>query len=92
MGFGAILTSGETFTVVEDITQYLVEARVEKELSKATRFALRFEDDLCEGDPVVANDPRLQSNQMVGIFIRLDEQLHCLVFGPITRIRIQRAG
>jgi hypothetical protein len=87
MGFGAILTSGETFTVVEDITQYLVEARIEMELSKATRFALRFEDDLCEGDPVVANDPRLQSNQMVGIFIRLDEQLHCLVFGPITRIR-----
>lgn len=87
MGFGAIITSGESFTVLEDIAEWLVEARVEMELSKPAKFALRFEDDLCEGDPEVANHPALQSNQMIGIFIRVEEDLHCLVFGPITRIR-----
>ena len=87
MGFGAIITGGDAFTVLEDIMPWIIEARVEMELSKATKFALRFEDDLCEGDPEVARNPALQSNQMIGVFVRVGEQLHCLVFGPITRIR-----
>lgn len=87
MGFGAIITRGEEFSVVEDIMPWITEARVEMELSKASKFALRFEDDLCEGDPEVARHPALRSNEMIGIFVRLDEQLHCLVFGPITRIK-----
>lgn len=87
MGFGAIITSGEGFTVVEDIMPWITEARVEMELSKPAKFALRFDDDICEGDPEVARHSALQSNEMIGIFIRVRDELHCLVFGPITRIR-----
>lgn len=87
MGFGAIITAGESFTVVESIMPWITEARIEMELSKPTKFALRFEDDLCEGDPEVASDPTLSSNVMIGIFVQVAGGLHCLVFGPITRIR-----
>jgi hypothetical protein len=87
MGFGAIITSGEGFTVIDSIMPWITEARVEMELSKPTKFALRFEDDLCEGDPEVATNPALRSNEMIGIFVRVRDALHCLVFGPITRIR-----
>jgi hypothetical protein len=87
MGFGAIITSGEGFTVVKDIMPWITEARVEMELSKPTKFALRFDDDICEGDPEVARNPALKSNEMIGIFVRVREELHCLVFGPITRVR-----
>ena len=87
MGFGAIITAGESFTVIDSIMPWITEARVEMELSKPTRFALRFEDDLCEGEPEVASDPTLSSNVMIGIFVHVAGALHCLVFGPITRIR-----
>ena len=87
MGFGAVITRGDDFTVVEDIMPWIVEARVEMELSKPTRFALRFEDDLCEGDPEVAENDALRANEMIGVFVSVDNALHCLVFGPITRIK-----
>ena len=65
----------------------IFEARVEMELSKATRFALRFEEDICEGDPAVAGRPELQANQLVGIFVAVEGAPQCLVVGPITRVR-----
>jgi hypothetical protein len=88
MGFGAILTTGDEHALMpEAVTRWIVEARVEMELSKATRFALRFEDDLCEGNPAVAARPELQANAMVGIFISVQGATTCLVAGPITRVR-----
>jgi hypothetical protein len=87
MGFGAIITGGEAFTVLDSIMPWIVEARVEMELSKPTKFAIRFEDDICDGKFEVANDPALQSDQMIGIFVRSRDTLNCLVFGPITRVR-----
>lgn len=86
MGFGAIITSSDAFTPVTDLMQWLVEARVEMELSKATKFALRFDDTKCEGDSEVFNHPAIQSNEMIGIFVRVGEELQCLVFGPVTKI------
>jgi len=88
MGFGAILTTGESHDLMPaEVTRWIVEARVEMELSKATRFALRFEEDLCEGEPAVAGRPELQANQVVGIFVPVEGAPHCLVVGPITRVR-----
>jgi hypothetical protein len=69
------------------VMRWIVEARVEMELSKASRFALRFEEDLCDGDPVVAGRPELQANRLVGIYVSVRGVPHCLVVGPITRIR-----
>lgn len=88
MGFGAIITSGGGHaTMPAEVMRWIVEARVEMELSKATRFALRFEDDLCEGEPAVAGRPELQANQLVGIFVSVEGAPRCLVVGPITRVR-----
>lgn len=88
MGFGAIITTGDAYAIMDpDIMRWIVEARVEMELSKATRFALRFEDDLCEGDPEVAHRPELQANQLVGVFVSVEGTPTCLVVGPITRVR-----
>lgn len=88
MGFGAIITTGEGHTTMPaEVMRWIVEARVEMELSKATRFALRFEEDLCDGDPAVAGRPELQANQLVGIFVAVEGAPQCLVIGPITRVR-----
>jgi hypothetical protein len=89
MGFGAIITTGEDCAPMDPaIMRWIVEARVEMELSKASRFALRFEDDICEGDPAVARRDELQANQFIGLFVPVENgRPECLVFGPITRIR-----
>ena len=48
MGFGAIITSEDQNTPLsDDLLKWLVEARVEQELSAPTRFAIRFEDATC---------------------------------------------
>jgi hypothetical protein len=87
MGFGAIITHGDEFEVLERVMPWIVEARVEMELSKPTKFALRFQDDICEGELALSRDDALRADQMIGIFVKNRDQLHCLVHGPITRIR-----
>lgn len=88
MGFGAIITAGEGFRPLgEEVMRWIVEARVEQELSKPTIYAIRFEDDLCEGEPLVARRPELQAGQVLGIFVKNGDGYECLVHGPITRLR-----
>lgn len=88
MGFGAIITTGDGFTpLADDVMRWIVEVRVEQELSKPTIYAIRFEDDLCEGNPVVAGRPQLQAGQVLGIFVKKADGYECLVHGPITRLR-----
>jgi hypothetical protein len=87
MGFGAIITSGPNHPPLADsLMRWIVEARVEMELSKASRFALRFEDDICDGGSAVARHDQLKPNQMVGIFVLVKGSPQCLVIGPITRV------
>ena len=88
MGFGATITAGDGLDALDDAAmQRLVEARVEHELSKTARFALRFEDDICEEEPAVARHPQLQAGTVIGIFVESDGETECLIFGPITRVR-----
>jgi hypothetical protein len=88
MGFGAIITAGDDLKVLDDAAmQRIVEARIEHELSKTARFALRFEDDICEEEPAVAGHPQLQAGIKVGIFVESDGALDCLIYGPITQVR-----
>lgn len=88
MGFGLVLTSGDALEPMADtVTRWLVEARVEIELSKPTRFALRFEDDLCDGGSHMENLPELQPRKLIGLFVRLESGLECLVFGPVTEVK-----
>lgn len=88
MGFGAVITTGDDFSPMgDDLMQWIVEARVEQELSKETKFSIRFEDDLCEGNFEVAGNEQLRANTLIGIFVKAQDKFECLVHGPITRIR-----
>lgn len=88
MGFPAIITTGESHERMgTDITRHITECRVEQDMSKLTEFAIRFEDDICEGDPVVANRAELNPNSVIGVFVKHKDKLHCLVSGRITQKR-----
>jgi hypothetical protein len=88
MGFGAIITSGDNDTVLgDDLMRWLVEARVEQELSAPTRFALRFEDDSCEGSFEVLKAKEIKPNAVMGIVAPSGNKLVCLVRGPVTQVR-----
>ena len=88
MGFGLVITSGDGKQPLPDnIMQWIVEARVEMELSKPTVFALRFEDDICEDIPAVEGRPELAANTPIGIFVSRHGKLECLVYGPVTEVK-----
>jgi hypothetical protein len=86
MSVRAVITSGEDFIPLP-FSQWATEARVEQDLSKAARFAIRFSDDLCEGKFDVAGRAEIKANTPIGIFARVEDQLECLVYGPITKVR-----
>ena len=88
MGFGLTITVGDALTPLKQVMPWLVEARVEMELSKPTRYALRFEEDICEGKPEVASNEAFVKNTKLGLFVRnADNVDECLVFGPVTKVR-----
>lgn len=82
------LTLGEGFEpLAEDKAKWLVEVRVEMELSKPTRFALRFEDDICEDKHEIFDCGLFAQNKRVGVFATLETGTECLVAGPIKSIK-----
>lgn len=88
MGFGLEITSGDDRTPLQDgLMNRLVEVRVEMELSKPTRFALRFDDDLCGDEPVFDDVPELAANRRLGVFTVVGDALECLVYGPVTQMK-----
>lgn len=88
MGFGLVITSGDKLTPLPDeVMRWLVEARVELDLSKPARYALRFEDDICEGKSELEGRPELAANTRIGIFVPRADRLECLVHGPITQVK-----
>jgi len=90
MGFGLIITSGDNKTPLADsLMQWLVEVRVEMELSKPTRYAMRFEDDVCEGEDGTEFEgaAELAANQRIGIIVSYDDTLSCLAYGPVTEVK-----
>lgn len=89
MGFGLAITFGEFLVPLpEKLKQWLVEARVEMELSTPSRYALRFEDDICDGRHEVADDLTFERDTDLGLFVKRGEGgWECLVLGPITKVR-----
>ncbi|MGD1875868.1 MAG: hypothetical protein ACFB13_00030 [Kiloniellaceae bacterium] len=88
MGFGATITTGDANAPLRpELAQWLVEARVEQELSKPTRFAVRFEDDICGDQPAVAGAPELRPNTVIAIIAPAGNQRYCLVRGRITQVK-----
>jgi hypothetical protein len=89
MGFGLAITSGDLrVPLPENLQGWLVEARVEMELSAPTRYALRFEDDICDGRHEVADNLAFEKGTELGLFVQLEGGgYECLVLGPITKVR-----
>lgn len=67
---------------------WLAEIRVEQELNKPTKFALRFEDDLCGDGPAMAGRSEIAPNTMITVIAGAGNVPPvCLARGPIVRIR-----
>jgi hypothetical protein len=92
VGFGAVITSGVANTPLgDDLLQFLVEARVEQELSDPTRFAIRFEEDNCEGEPAMLGAAQIKPNTILAILAPSGNSLACLARGPVTRVKYSAA-
>lgn len=89
MGYGFQLVSGEANGAVDPtLLESITEVRVEQELSKPTRFAVRFDEDICEGEPKTLQATALRPGQLLGVIVwNTEDQPHCLVRGPITKVK-----
>jgi hypothetical protein len=88
MGFGAIIASGENNTLLRgDLVDGITEVRVEQFLDEPTRFAIRFQEDLSGGEPVIMKAPELQCRQKITIAVKVGDEIKCLVRGPITDVK-----
>src|SRR5687768_2921962 len=87
MGYGAIITSGEKNKLLrDDLVGGIIEVRVEQSLDEPTRFAIRFNDDICGGDFEVFNAPELQCGTIMTIAVKAGDSTKCLVRGPIMDV------
>lgn len=91
MGFGLSVTStgkdGVLMPVTHDLEPLLSEARIEMELSKPTRYAIRFDDDLCGDEPVFEQKDEFKAERCLGVFAVVNDELECLVYGPVTEVK-----
>ena len=88
MGFGAVITSGSSNTPISgDLLKWLVEARVEQDLSAPARFAIRFEDDTCDGGLEVMKAREIKPNTVMSILAPSGNGFACLVRGPVTQVK-----
>ncbi len=95
MGFGAIVASGEKNKLLpNEILNCITEVRVEQYLDQTTQFAIRFQEDIVDGEPMIMKAPELQCEQMIAIAAPAGDALKCLVRGPITDVKcsITRGG
>jgi hypothetical protein len=85
MGFGAVIASGDKNAFLPDaLVNCIAEVRVEQTLDDPTRFAIRFQDDICDGRFEAMDAPELQCGRMITIAVKVGGDLRCLVRGPIT--------
>jgi hypothetical protein len=85
MGFGAIIASGEKNQVMrDDLVDCITEVRVEQTLDDPTHFAIRFQEDISDGQPRVKVAPELGCGQIITIAVKVGDEIKCLVRGPIT--------
>jgi hypothetical protein len=88
VGFGAVITSGAANAPLpDDLLKWLVEARVEQELSAPTRFAIRFEEDSCDGGLEVMKAREIKPNTVMSILAPSGNGFACLVRGPVTQVK-----
>ncbi len=84
MGFDLVIASGEDNRIMGDpLLGCLVEVRVEQKLDEPTKFAVRFLEDIQDGQPQKARQPELKLEQIITIAVRDGDDLACLCRGPV---------
>jgi hypothetical protein len=90
MGFGAIVTSGkQNRNFADELYASLVEIRVEQAIDQVTEFALLFEEDILNGEPMLFDRPEIAIGQMLSVIVLGADQARCLVRGPIVEVEHQ---
>jgi len=85
MGFGAVITLGDNNEPIgPDLANYVTEVRIEQGLDGPSQFAVRFLDDIQDGQLRRANDNRLAIDTLLSVSVEIDGALFCLIRGPIT--------
>jgi hypothetical protein len=85
MGFGAIIASGEKNLLLrDDIVDCITEVRVEQALEDPTRFAIRFQEDISNGQPRIRGSADFKCGEIITIAVKVEDEIRCLVRGPIT--------
>lgn len=89
MQYGFKVLQGDKNDAIDGkLTDAISEVRIEQELSKATRFAVRFEEDLCDGKPEVLSASQLKPGTMISVLVpKEDAGEQCLIRGPITKVK-----
>lgn len=95
MSYGFTVTSGDKNNpLAADLMEAIAEVRIEQELSKSTKFGIRFEDDLCDGKPKALSSEALKPGSMIAVLVpeetnptQASKSLICLVRGPITKLK-----
>jgi len=88
MSFGVLLASGDGNELFpEELTDCLIEVRVEQSLDEPAHFGIRFQEDLKDGQPSLMAKPQLQAEELVTIVAPAGDGTACLVRGPITEVK-----
>jgi hypothetical protein len=88
MGLGVIIASGEENALLaSDLADCITEVRVEQTLDEPIHFAIRFQEDLEDGEPRVRQASELQAEQILAIAVETENGTRCLVRGPITETK-----
>lgn len=85
MGFGATLASGDQNEFLPgSLLDCVTEVRIEQYLDRPTAFAIRFQEDVANGEPRIMSAAELQPERMFAVAVPAKRGLRCLVRGPLT--------
>jgi hypothetical protein len=88
MAFGALIASGGT-PLSDKLMGLVAEVRVEQYLDQPSAFAIRFADDLCDGDSLVRGCAEIEPPALITIAVAAPGGTRCLVHGRVERVNQQ---
>lgn len=89
MAYGFVVTQGSGNARLDDaLHRAIAEVRIEQDLSRATKFAVRFEEDICEGERTVLSASAIAPGELLSVLVPDEEDgLVCLVKGQVTKLK-----
>ena len=70
MAYGFVVTHGTGNSRLDDVLhRAIAEVRVEQDLSRPTKFAVRFEEDICEGERSVLGASAIAPGEVLSVLV-----------------------